>query len=151
MTPAQNLGKGRSGPFLTALDMVIRALDLSGRLIAVGCLSFMFVLLLINVVLRYAAGDGIAWAYEIHALLLPWLVASGVVVASARGANIAITILPDVLSDGARRWIALLVHGLTLVICLSVLSSSQPILKASTFQTLATRGIKQVWGYYSLI
>jgi TRAP-type C4-dicarboxylate transport system permease small subunit len=37
------------------------------------------------------------------------------------------------------------------VIAASVLWSSQPILKASTFQTLSTLGIKQVWGYSSMV
>jgi len=29
--------------------------------------------------------------------------------------------------------------------------SSQPILRASQFQTLSTLGIKQIWGYSSLV
>jgi TRAP-type C4-dicarboxylate transport system permease small subunit len=38
-----------------------------------------------------------------------------------------------------------------LVIAVSVLWSSQPILKASQFQRLSTLGIKQIWGYSSLV
>lgn len=151
MSAAARTGQRPSGLVLATSQAVIRALDWSGRVIAVACLGFMFALLLVNVVLRYTLGEGIAWAYEIHALLLPWLVAAGVVIAAARGANIAITLLPDMLSLGARRVLILAVQAAVLVICLSVLASSPPILKASTFQTLATLGIKQVWGYSSLI
>ncbi|MDZ5699836.1 TRAP transporter small permease [Chelativorans sp. M5D2P16] len=126
-------------------------LDWSGRLIAAACLGVMFVALFVNVVLRYAFGSGIAWAYEIHALLLPWLVAGGIVIAAARGRNIAITLLPDLLSASGRRVLTLLIHLVIVLIATSVLWSSQPILKAAQFQTLSTLGIKQIWGYASLV
>jgi TRAP-type C4-dicarboxylate transport system permease small subunit len=144
-------GKGRPRPFLRWARVVISLLEWSGRIIAAATLGFMFVALLVNVVLRYAFGSGIAWAYEIHALLLPWLVAGGIVIAAARGRNIAITILPELLGPAARRVLVLAIQVAILVISVSVLESSWPILKASTFQTLSTLGIKQVWGYASLV
>ena len=151
MKSASETGKGPSGPFLAWVGRGIDALDWSGRLIAVLCLLAMFVLLFINVVLRYSLGEGIPWAYEIHAVLLPWLVAGGVVVAAARGRNISVTVLPDLLGPRGQRVLPLAVQIAVLIICINVLWSSQPILKASTFQTLATLGIKQVWGYASLV
>ncbi len=143
-------GKGRLRPFLDLARGVTNLLDWSGRLIVVACLGSMFVALLVNVVLRYAFGAGIAWAYEIHALLLPWLVAGGLVIASARSRNVAVTTLPDRLAGQARLALNLVVHGVILVVATSVLWSSQPILKAAQLQTLSTLGIKQVWGYASL-
>lgn len=142
---------GRLRPLLGPLGAVIRTLDWSGRLIAVACLGFMFVLLLVNVVLRYAFGSGIAWAYEIHALLLPWLVAGGIVIATAHHRHIAITLFQELISSRGQRWLTLIIQCAVLVISISVLWSSQPILKAAQFQTLSTLGIKQVWGYSSLI
>ncbi|MDP5308459.1 TRAP transporter small permease [Paracoccus spongiarum] len=141
----------RMPPALRLLGKVTALLDLSGKLIAVSCLAFMFAALLVNVVLRYVMSSGIAWAYEIHAVLLPWLVAGGVVIASARGANIAITLLPGLLGPRAGQALMVVVQLLILAISLSVLISSQPILKASQFQTLSTLGIRQVWGYASLV
>lgn len=143
--------EGRQRPLLAALGGVTIVLDWSGRLIAAACLGFMFVLLLINVVLRYVFGSGIAWAYEIHALLLPWLVAGGIVIAMARHRHIAITLLPSLLGDRGQRALLLCIQCAIVVICISVLWSSQPILKASQFQKLSTLGIKQVWGYASLV
>ena len=142
--------KGPERPFLNWIRGIVAAIDWSGRLIVVGCLIFMFAALLVNVVLRYTMGSGIAWAYEIHALLLPWLVAGGLTIASARGRNIAITILSDLLSGRALLSLNLLIQTTILVVSVSVLWSGQPILKASQFQTLSTLGIKQVWGYSSL-
>lgn len=120
-------------------------------LISSVCLVIMFVALLVNVVLRYLFGSGIPWAYEIHAVLLPWLVAGGVVIASARGRNIAITILPNLLQGRNRTALLVAINVAIMVIALSVLWSSQPIIRASQFQTLPALGVTQVWGYSSLL
>jgi TRAP-type C4-dicarboxylate transport system permease small subunit len=143
--------KGARSPFLRAIEQVVGLLDFSGRLIAATLLGFMFVALLANVVLRYAFGSGIAWAYEIHALLLPWVVAGGMVIAAARGRNIVVTLLPDMLGPQAARLVGLVAQAAVAAICVGVLVSSQPILRASQFQTLSTLGVKQIWGYASLI
>ncbi len=145
-----NRGEGHA-PFLKIPGMLVAILEHSGKIIAVFCLAFMFMALLVNVVLRYAFGSGIAWAYEIHALLLPWLVAGGIVIASSRGRHIAISLLIDMLDDEKRRWLLIAIEICLISICISVLWSSQPILRASQFQTLSTLGIKQIWGYSSLI
>lgn len=144
-------GKGEQSPFLRLLAWVPTLLDWSGRIIASSCLAFMFVALLMNVVLRYAFGSGIAWAYEIHALLLPWLVGAGIVIASARHRHIAITLLPDSLGPEGQRYLLLFIQGVIVLIAVTVLWSSQPILAASRFQNLSTLGIKQIWGYASLV
>lgn len=127
------------------------AVTASAKVIAVACLGAMFVALLMNVVLRYAFASGVPGAYEIHALLLPWLVAGGVVIAAANGANIAVTLLPGLLGPRAGQVLLLVVQAAILLISVSVLVSSQPILRASQFQVLSTLGIKQVWGYASLV
>ena len=147
----ENGGKGSEHPFLALLGRISTLLDWSGRIIAALCLGFMFVALLVNVILRYAFGEGIAWAYEIHALLLPWLVGGGIVIAAARGRNIAITLLPGMLNPRSLRILQLAIQVAILVISISVLWSSQPILKAAQFQNLSTLGIKQIWGYASLV
>jgi TRAP-type transport system small permease protein len=149
-TPSQN-GKGPDGPLLRGLIGCIAALELSGKLVAAFMLGVTFLSLLTNVILRYAFGSGIPWAYEIHAVTLPWLVAGGIVIAAARGRNIAISLLPDMLNTRRLRVLLLVVHVAIIVIAVSVLSSSQPILRASKFQTLSTLGIKQIWGYSSLV
>ncbi|WP_116134683.1 TRAP transporter small permease [Tropicimonas sp. IMCC34043] len=146
-----NDGKGPPRPFLSRIAGISTLLDWSGRIISATSLAIMFVALLVNVILRYAFGSGIAWAYEIHSVLLPWLVSGGIVIAAAQGRNISITLLPDLLPPAGRRAMLLAVNVVILAIALSVLQSSPPILKASTFQTLSTLGIKQVWGYSSLI
>lgn len=94
----QDRAEGRQRPFATGLTAVIGAFEWSGKIIAFAMIAFTFGTLLLNVILRYAFGTGIAWAYEIHAITLPWLVAGGLVVATARARNITVTLLPDMLS-----------------------------------------------------
>ena len=151
LQPDVDNGKGRSRPFLTAATGVISALEWSGKIIAFVMLSFTFLTLLVNVILRYTTGSGVAWAYEVHALTLPWLVAGGIVIAAARARNIAISLLPDLITSQLQRILMVGVHIIIAVIAVNVLLSSAPILKASQFQTLSTLGIKQVWGYSSLV
>lgn len=142
---------GARSPLLRGVEGAIGVLDFSGRLIAVTLLGVMFLALLANVVLRYAFGSGIAWAYEIHALLLPWVVAGGMVIAAARGRSITVTLLPDMVGPQATRLLALLAQAAVVAICVGVVTSSPPILRASRFQTLSTLGVTQIWGYASLI
>ncbi|RFC64401.1 TRAP transporter small permease [Fulvimarina endophytica] len=132
------------------VEYVIRAIDFVGCAICAGTLAFLFAAILINVILRYLFGTGIVWAYEIHALLLPWLVAGGVTIASTRGRHIAVTLMPAMVSGWARYAVYVAVHLAVIAISVEVVLSSQPILRASQFQSLASLGIKQVWGYASI-
>lgn len=148
---SEDAREGRNRPFLDLVRGAVSALDWSGRLVVAACLMFMFAALLANVVLRYAFGSGITWAYEIHAVLLPWLVAGGLVIASARGRNISITLLPALLRGRTLLGLNVIIQVIVLVISVSVLWSSQHILTASQFQTFSSLGVKQVWGYSSLV
>jgi TRAP-type C4-dicarboxylate transport system permease small subunit len=144
-------GTGPSRPVLGLLDRALWLIDTSGAIIVTLTLGIMFVTLFANVVLRYLFGDGLTWAYELPSILFPWMVAGGVVMASARGRNIAVTVLSDML--GARPYWALMlaVHLLIGVIAVAVLITGKPILIASQFQRLSETGISQIWGYSSLV
>ncbi|MBL1405735.1 MAG: TRAP transporter small permease subunit [Rhizobiales bacterium] len=144
-------GGGSKSLFLTANYNIIKWIDLSGKIISVSCLASMFAAILVNVILRYFFNSGISWAYEIHSLLLPWLVAGGIVVASAHKQNITIHLLFDLLSENKRRFLEIVIALIIIIIAISVLWTSQPILRASKYQNLSTLGVKQIWGYASLI
>jgi TRAP-type transport system small permease protein len=153
-SPASDPAGGRQRPLVHRIvsfcRWVTRWLDLSARVIAVTALGVMFVLLLMNVVLRYIFTTGIPMAYEIHAVLLPWLVAGGLVAAAAQNRNIAVTLLPDLVGRITRRWVFIVVQVALMVIAISVILTGQPILRASSVQSLTTLGIKQIWGYASV-
>ena len=147
---AEQQEDGRPAPSI--LRGIVSTMEMSGRLICVVTLVVLFIGLMANVVLRYASGRGLDWAYDIHAILLPWMIAGGVVIATVHSRNIAITILPDLLSPAAKRILFILVSLLTLLISLFVVWSSFPIIKAAQYQRIsALGGISQLWGYASLI
>lgn len=80
-------------------------------------LSVVFVILSVNVCLRYAAGTSLSWASELPELMFPWMIMSGVVIAAQHGSHIAVVILTQKLG-AARRWVltaaSLVVAGLYL-------------------------------------
>lgn len=80
------------------------------RGVAMAChgvlwLSFVviFLILVVNTVLRYATGASLQWAGEVPELLFPWLVMAGVVLGAMHGAHIATTFLMEALPTKAQR------------------------------------------------
>lgn len=67
-------------------------------------LSVVFLILSINVVLRYVAGTSLAWASELPELMFPWMIMAGVVLAAQHGSHIAVVLLTQKLR-AARRWV----------------------------------------------
>ncbi len=65
--------------------------------------TVIFLILVANTALRYATGASLQWANEVPELLFPWLVMSGVVLASLQGAHIATTFLMEAVAVRTRR------------------------------------------------
>ena len=141
---------GQGSLILRLIDRTVQVFDLSGAFIVTVTLSTMFLALFVNVVLRYALGDGITWAYEIPSILFPWLVAGGIVMAAARGRNISVTVLSDQLPPRVHWILMLAVHVVIAAISVTVMVTGERILLASKFQRLSETGIQQIWGYSSL-
>jgi len=78
-------------------------------------LGVVFVILSVNVALRYIAGTSLSWASELPELLFPWMIMAGVVLAAQHGSHIAVVILTQKLG-AARRWV--LAAGAVVVIAL---------------------------------
>ena len=139
---------GQSSP----LHMINHLLGLSGQVVCVATLVILFVALFLNVVLRYAFGTGIDWAYDIHSVLFPWMIAGGVILATIHNRNVAISVLLDALPLRAARVLHFLICILVVLISVGVIYSCLPILRAAQFQKItALGGISQLWGYASLI
>lgn len=65
-----------------------------------------FLILVVNTVLRYITGSSLQWANEVPELLFPWLVMAGVVMAAQQGAHIATTFLMEALPRTVQRIVA---------------------------------------------
>ena len=88
--------------------------NLLEKLIVVVCSSVLwvttisiFLILSTNTLLRYVNGSSLQWANEIPELLFPWLVMSGVVLATEKGAHIATVFLVDSVKEKTRRIISI--------------------------------------------
>ena len=88
-------------PFLRFMD---RGIGTICRIVLYLTLGVVFVILSVNVGLRYAMGTSIAWASELPELMFPWLIMAGVVLAAQHGSHIAVVILTQKLG-AARRWV----------------------------------------------
>jgi TRAP-type C4-dicarboxylate transport system permease small subunit len=101
-------------PLFKAVDTVI---SWWCHLVLYITLSVVFVILSVNVCLRYAAGTSLSWASELPELMFPWMIMSGVVIAAQHGSHIAVVLLTQKLG-AARRWVltgaSLVVAGLYL-------------------------------------
>ncbi|MEE2763262.1 MAG: TRAP transporter small permease subunit [Pseudomonadota bacterium] len=141
----------RSGAVQTAIRKVAVFINLSGSLVVVLTLTAMFGAILLNVILRYFFGSGITWAYEIPAILFPWCVAGGMVMAAAQGRNISVDMMAGLLSVPLRRVLAIAVNLFVALVSAGVVYYSMPIIKASQYSRLAETGISQIYGYSSLV
>lgn len=141
----------RSGFVRNLAGKITSTIYLSGATVVVVTLVTMFGAILANVILRYFFGGGITWASEIPAILFPWSIAGGMVMASAQGRNIAVDIIAGILPAPVRRMLAIAVNLFVSLISVGVVYYSMPIIKASQFSRLAETGIPQIYGYSSLL
>lgn len=81
----------------------------------------LFLVLVINVFLRYAMGTSLSMAGELPELMFPWMVIAGVVLAAQHGSHISIVWLVEKFSPAGRHALALL-NGLILIAGYGVLA-----------------------------
>ena len=74
--------------------------------------------LVINVFVRYVMEGSVGSLSELPALLFPWFVMGGVVLASVRGSHVAMQLLLHSLAPTNRRWLAVLIHAVSAVVFL---------------------------------
>jgi len=81
-----------------------------------------FLILSVNVFLRYLQGTSLSWASELPELLFPWIIMSGVVLAAQHGSHIAVVLVTQKLGT-SRRWVlaagSVIVAGLYLGLCVA--------------------------------
>jgi TRAP-type C4-dicarboxylate transport system permease small subunit len=91
-------------------------------------LSVVFVILSVNVGLRYAAGTSLRWGSELPELMFPWMIMAGVVLAAQHGSHIAVVILTQRLG-AARRWVLALGSVIVVTLYLGLVYAAWPVLE----------------------
>lgn len=87
------------------IDAAVRAVC---RWILYATMVFLFIVLAVNVALRYIGGTSMQWAGEVPELVFPWMVMAGVVLAAQHGTHIGIVWLTEKFSAPVRRFFLLL-------------------------------------------
>lgn len=75
------------------MNIIERAISVMCQVLLWISTLVIFLILVVNTVLRYLMGTSLQWANEVPELLFPWLVMAGVVLAAMHGAHITTTFL----------------------------------------------------------
>ena len=89
---------------MAILHFIDRCIGAACRAVLYVTLTVVFVVLSVNVGLRYVAGTSLASASELPELMFPWMIMAGVVLAAQHGSHIAVVLLTQKLG-AARRWV----------------------------------------------
>jgi TRAP-type C4-dicarboxylate transport system permease small subunit len=89
---------------MSILHFIDRCIGAACRGVLYVTLTVVFVVLSVNVGLRYVAGTSLASASELPELMFPWMIMAGVVLAAQHGSHIAVVLLTQKLG-AARRWV----------------------------------------------
>ena len=119
--------------------------------IALSSLVFMFVSLMAEVIVRYMTNQGLGWPTELPNLLFPWLVMSGVVLASQRGQHIAVTAILGFLDKKATRWLMVLLQLLVGATFFYLAYVGQGLLEITGSETYPVTGISAYWAYLAMV
>jgi TRAP-type transport system small permease protein len=96
-----------SAKLLSVFDRLDAVISAACRYVLYLTTVALFVVLTVNVFLRYLAGSSLQSFGEAPELLFPWLVTAGIVLAAQHGAHISIAWFVERLPVGARRPVAI--------------------------------------------
>ena len=142
---------GLSGSALRLVGQLEAAIATLSKAVLVVMTLVLFGAIFMNVVLRYAFSSGVAGAYELPAILFPWLVISGAVLAAQRGQHIAVDLILRVDHAGLRRAVRLLIDLLIAAMALVVVQAGWLMMLNSWSSHLAETGLSEGWGYMALV
>ncbi|MCZ2441003.1 MAG: TRAP transporter small permease [Burkholderiales bacterium] len=126
-----------------AASFVTRAFEV----LIVVCLAVMGVLVLGNVVLRYAFDSGIAISEELSRLLFVWLIFLGAVLASAKRIHIGFDGLQQAVGPRLRRVFKLFTGALILVGCVIFVVGGWRQVQVNLGNSYPVMGISYAWLY----
>jgi TRAP-type C4-dicarboxylate transport system permease small subunit len=119
--------------------------------LAIASLCTMFFALMVDVVVRYVASQGLGWPGETPNILFPWLVMSGVVLAAQRGQHIAVVALQGVLGRTGNRVLLLLLQTLTAATFFYLAWVGLDVIEITGTEVYPVTGIAARWAYLALI
>ena len=150
-TTARLAGVGLGGPTPGLVHAIDTGIVWLARIIVCATLTALFVILFLNVVLRYLFASGLVWSQEVSTLLFPWLVIAGAVLAAQADKHVSVRVLVEALPNGVGRLVLIGVNVLIVLMAIVVVDAALVFLEASHRNRLAVTHIPQSYGYASLI
>lgn len=84
-------------------------------IIVVLCMTVMASAVMANVCCRYVLKLSLTWSAELARYCMVWMAFLGATVLVNENQHLAVDVLPKALTPDARRWLAVLIHGLSMV------------------------------------
>jgi len=128
----------------------ILAFRKAGALICGAGLALFTCLVLYSVGMRYFFGAPPMWGEELPKMLFIWAIFFGAGFAYLAGTNIRMTVLIEMVPNGPRRLIELVMHLMIVVMLLLILWYSQPIIRLTSGSTSLATGLSEGWKYWAL-
>lgn len=148
-------GTGPSAQAAGPVPWLVRAVDSAIATLSKTILTVMtvvlFLAIFINVVLRYIFASGIPGAYELPAILFPWLVICGAVIAAQRGQHIAVDLVLRGGPPALRITIRIAINLAIVALAVVVVQAGWVMMTNSWSSRLAETGLSEGWGFMSLV
>lgn len=142
---------GTDSTIAKAALSVDRGISFLAWVAAVSSLSAMFVALFLEVVVRYITKSSLGWTTEVPAILFPWLVMGGAVLAAQRGQHIAVTAIIPALSTGLLRILIIVLQLLVIGVFSWLAYMGMDVIHIVATEVYPVTRVSSEWAYWALI
>ncbi len=123
----------------------------SASVVASVTLPLLFISICVDVVIRNITKQSISWLSDVQAILFPWLIVSGVVIAALWGRHIALDAVIRILPGTVGRFLLLCVQILVAMTFFYLGWVGIEVLDVVGGEVFPVTGLKTSWAYLALV
>jgi TRAP-type C4-dicarboxylate transport system permease small subunit len=125
--------------------------DVVAKFVLIASIGLLFSTLLLNVILRYGFSAGVPGTQELAAILFPWLVVAGAVLAAIQGKQIAVDLSLRLLPPRGRVGLTIIINLIVLFLAVQVIDSAVNMAVSTHGQVSPVLDVPRSIGYASLV
>lgn len=114
-------------------------------------MGVLVVVITADVVGRYGFGSSLIFANELSRMCFIWMTFLVMPLGISRGLHVAVTTIPDALSDGPRRWAYRAAVVAVFILMSVVLAGALVSIRARSLEVLNTLPVTAAWFFYPLV
>jgi len=133
------------------IDAILNGIDNMIQLMLILLMATLVGTVTADVIGRYFIGKSLIFSNELSRICFIWITFLVMPLGISRGLHVAITTLPDMLSESRRRFIYRLGVAIIAVLMVVVLMGAWVSVKARGLEPLNTLPISAAWFYYPLL